>query len=252
MKEERILNILGKVDEKYIQEAAPDVKAKRASSAWTKWVAIAACFCFVLFATFALAGLFNKRDVNPGTSPVQSGIDDKNVRPENRNILFVNEVENVTNASMDMDVQFSFYNEISSDERSKVEAEFKKIVGVSYEELTARLPDTLTIDSFYSVNTLTNTSEETYAPHDYVFECRTESGGEVRLAVSSLGPNCRDLYIVVENPAKSQINGIELTIYGWSGMYLIEFFSDGRFYDIETSGFTLEELENLLVNIIDK
>lgn len=43
MKEElRILNVLGQVDEKYVEEAAPGRKAKK-TSGWIKWGAIAAC-----------------------------------------------------------------------------------------------------------------------------------------------------------------------------------------------------------------
>lgn len=50
MKEERILDVLGKVDEKYIKEADPEVKATRKALAWTKWAAVAACLCIVVFA----------------------------------------------------------------------------------------------------------------------------------------------------------------------------------------------------------
>ena len=48
MKEDRILNVLGKVDEKYIKEADPEVKAKRKAQVWTKWGAMAACLCLVV------------------------------------------------------------------------------------------------------------------------------------------------------------------------------------------------------------
>lgn len=48
MKEERILNVLGKVDEKYIKEADPEVKAKRKAPVWTKWGAMAACLALIV------------------------------------------------------------------------------------------------------------------------------------------------------------------------------------------------------------
>lgn len=48
MKEERILNILGKVDEKFIKEADPEAKAKRKAPVWTKWAAMAACLALVV------------------------------------------------------------------------------------------------------------------------------------------------------------------------------------------------------------
>ncbi len=50
MKEERILDVLEKVDEKYIKEADPEVKVTRKAPAWTKWTAVAACLCIVAFA----------------------------------------------------------------------------------------------------------------------------------------------------------------------------------------------------------
>jgi hypothetical protein len=47
MKEEkRILNVLGQVDEKYIDEAAPGKKANK-KPAWKKWTSIAACLALV-------------------------------------------------------------------------------------------------------------------------------------------------------------------------------------------------------------
>lgn len=61
MKEERILNVLGKVDEKYIKEADPEVKTKRKAPVWTKWVAMAACLCLVIGAVV----MFPHTDNNP-------------------------------------------------------------------------------------------------------------------------------------------------------------------------------------------
>lgn len=47
MKEEkRIMNILGQVDEKYIEEAVPGKRAKK-KPAWMKWTSIAACLAIV-------------------------------------------------------------------------------------------------------------------------------------------------------------------------------------------------------------
>lgn len=49
MKEERILNLLNRVDEKYIMEADPMNKTKKKSS-WIKWGAAAACLALAVFA----------------------------------------------------------------------------------------------------------------------------------------------------------------------------------------------------------
>lgn len=47
MKEERILDAFGNVDEDYIKEADPKVKGTHKVPAWTKWVTVAACLCVV-------------------------------------------------------------------------------------------------------------------------------------------------------------------------------------------------------------
>lgn len=257
MKEKKMLRALGNVDNQFIKEAEPTNKSIRKVT-WTKWAAVVACFCFVLFGTLVYPGISNEksRDISQvgdptGTDSIPSGIAGSTVQPESNNVLYVNEVASV--AAADMDVQIFVYNfdDISLDERTKVETEFEKVVGNSYDSFITMMPDTLTVTSFYSVNTRVDASKKEYSPHDYVFECDTETGGQVRLAVSSLGPTCRDVFIVSDNPTKSQIKGSDLTIYGWNGMYFVEFFSDGRFYDIETTDFTLAELKNLLVSIVD-
>jgi len=68
MKEERILNVLGKVDEKYIKEADPEVKAKRKPPVWTKWAAMAACLCLVIGAVIMFPHTGNNPpDSQPGS-----------------------------------------------------------------------------------------------------------------------------------------------------------------------------------------
>lgn len=62
MKEERILNVLGKVDEKYIKEADPEVKSKRKAPAWVKWVSMAACLSLII-----TGGLFGNIFHSPDT-----------------------------------------------------------------------------------------------------------------------------------------------------------------------------------------
>jgi len=47
MKEKRILNTLEKVDEKYIEDAAP-AKQKYKKTAWVRWIAVAACLCLAV------------------------------------------------------------------------------------------------------------------------------------------------------------------------------------------------------------
>ena len=61
MKEERILNVLGKVDEKYIKEADPEAKAKRKASGWTKWVAMAACLALLVVSVPYIANIVSPK-----------------------------------------------------------------------------------------------------------------------------------------------------------------------------------------------
>ena len=72
MKEERILNVIGKVDEKYIKEADPEAKAKRNAPVWTKWAAMAACLCLVAFGIVGVLKPFSLDDPGNLDGPVIS------------------------------------------------------------------------------------------------------------------------------------------------------------------------------------
>lgn len=48
MKNKRLLNIVGEIDDRHIAEAAPNAKAKRKAPVWTKWAAMAACLAVVV------------------------------------------------------------------------------------------------------------------------------------------------------------------------------------------------------------
>lgn len=64
MKEKRLLNAMGKVDEKYVAEASPAQHSKRPR--WLKWGAIAACLVLVCTLAVHFTNLPNDDDV---TSP---------------------------------------------------------------------------------------------------------------------------------------------------------------------------------------
>lgn len=57
-KEERILEVLGQVDEQYISEAAPQFCPKKKRPVWIKWSAAAACVCLCVLGAFQM--------LNPG------------------------------------------------------------------------------------------------------------------------------------------------------------------------------------------
>lgn len=58
MKNKRLLNIIGEIDDRYIAESAPVARKAHRKSTWIKWGAIAACFVMLVsacFGTFAVA-----------------------------------------------------------------------------------------------------------------------------------------------------------------------------------------------------
>jgi hypothetical protein len=71
MKEKRILNVLGQVDEKFIAEAAPGKTISRKPT-WGKWGVMAACLCLVVVGSF----LFNLRSSPDFNSMIGKGIVD--------------------------------------------------------------------------------------------------------------------------------------------------------------------------------
>jgi hypothetical protein len=64
MKEKRFLHIIGDIDERHIEEAAPKAK-KRFAPAWTKWIAAAACLCLVIGAVLIVPNLRHKQPIKP-------------------------------------------------------------------------------------------------------------------------------------------------------------------------------------------
>ena len=51
MKNKRLLNLIGDVDDKFIEEAASATQNPR--HGWVKWAALAACLCLILVGAFA-------------------------------------------------------------------------------------------------------------------------------------------------------------------------------------------------------
>ncbi len=66
MKEKRLLKAMGKVDEKYIEEASPAQQSKRPR--WLKWGAVAACLCLVIAVGLIVPKLMNPADDEMGSS----------------------------------------------------------------------------------------------------------------------------------------------------------------------------------------
>lgn len=149
-----------------------------------------------------------------------------------------------------MDVQFSHYDSLSEAEREIMLKRFETVTGFDYNDFLAKISDAYVYQSFYSVDVPADDTGTEYIPHDYVFEYQTEKNGEVKIAICSDEKPLRDYFIVYDNPKQSEINGISAVIYGYQCTYITEFSYKNINYEIETKNITLEELENLLVDII--
>jgi len=93
MKEERILNVLGKVDEQYINEADPEIKAKRKAPVWIKWAAMAACLCLVVGIAVLVGKLSDKSSIPPNPEEAPPVIDEGTAHANDyTEVLIYNEV----------------------------------------------------------------------------------------------------------------------------------------------------------------
>ena len=68
MKNERILNALGKINDDMIADAKIGAQAKKTTPQWVRWVAMAACLCLIVTASALIAPLFGGE---PGDSTIK-------------------------------------------------------------------------------------------------------------------------------------------------------------------------------------
>lgn len=263
MKKEELFNIIGEVDEQKVATAGMAMTAKKKSRpVWHKWSVMAACLCLIVVAFFSpvLQDEHGGVDPQPGGTPGSSIVESQPsgtsvssiVEPGKVNLLVVNEVESVMSA--DMDVQLTHYNKLPYDVWMSVLEDFHKLIGITYEEFTEKIPDAFECYNFYSLSTRGYKDanlENEYRLHDYVFEYQTERGGEATIAICSSEEPLRDYSIMCDNPRQSEINDVSVMIYGYQDTFMVQFSHENVNYDIETSNITLEELEDLLIAIMD-
>lgn len=256
MRKEEFAEVLGDINENYVKEARAPKKAKKHS--WIKWCAMAACLCLVVVGAFIAPDLRREPDGAgvqqggiPGTNITQSGSNNETTQLGRTNLLVVNEAESVM--SSDMDVQITSFDKLPYDVWNEVLEDFHVFAGIGYEDFVAKIPNTWEYANFYSLSTRgykdANLKDE-YRLHDYVFECQTKTGGTATIALCSFDEPLRDCFILCDNPENSEINGVEVIVYGYQDSYMVQFSYENVSYDIETSNITLEELEELLTGII--
>lgn len=276
MTTEELYEILGDIDERCVKEAREYRTSKK--RIWRKWGAIAACLCLLVVGAVVSIRLLreitthpndihgsifipseNNNSVsdeheittNPATDTDIASSEDGNVTQDKIIRILINVVKQPI--SSDIDVQLTSLNEQTSNSWSSVIEDFHKFTGITYEDFTGKIPDNLEQCDFYSVSSREYSESGSlgeYTLHDYVFTYQAQNGGSAKIAICSFAAPLRDCLIFCDNPEKSEINGISMEIYDYQNTFLVQFFCNGIYYDIEMRNMTQDGLVELLTCII--
>jgi len=238
MKKEALFEAIGSIDENYVREAHT-TNAKRKAVIWVKWIAVAASLCIVFGLSF----------MNRIAAPLPPD-DVSTLPPDHVNNIVVNQPGGLM--QYDMDTRRFYYNDLSPEEKDAFLLTFQENTGMNYQDFAAKLPESLTVTSFYSLHVrIWTPSPSEYEFHDYVLDCRTTNKyAEATIAFSPINTPLKCCIDRTGNPILSQINGVDVEIYGWSESFNALFQYKGLYYDIETTHFTIEELEELLSSLL--
>ena len=81
--------------------------------------------------------------------------------------------------------------------------------------------------------------------HDYVFEFVGKENRQVTIAYSSISKPIRD-YFILSDAEVSNISGAEVILYQYQNMFIASFYSNQKYYDIETIDLTKKEFITLI------
>ena len=140
--------------------------------------------------------------------------------------------------SSDMDVKIENYSpKLPEWIWQEILEEFENEMGISKENFEAKIPDKFISSNFYSSSIKgykdANLPDE-YKIHDYVFEYRTENGGEILIAICKDEKPLRDYYFEFKGE-KSQIGNTELEISQYNNKYMATFeFNNVKLFEKST------------------
>lgn len=240
MTKEGMFLLLGEVNETYVAQAA------RPKGHGRLLAALAACAAAVLIVV-GTASLWRSApggpQIIPGATSSQEEDDDV--------YLAINKVSPSMGGAltMDMDVTYSDYTNLSQEEQAAAQEDFQNKLGISYEDFTARLPQGFAVESVASLNTPTTPGGD-YAPHDYILTLSTPSGGSFRLALSAGEAPLRDCLYLCDDPLVSRVGETELVVYQGENFYQTSFSQGNLYYDLEGEAVTQGELEDLLCALL--
>lgn len=222
------------------------------------WAGLAACLCVLAVSAAVLLPRLSPAAPDPNTddpitSPGEIATDTPGTAaPEVKVKLHINKLNGMGVA--DMDLMVERYDKLPYDVWQMVLTDFEEYTGSSYEEFTARFPQSWQITHFYSYRVRGYKdgirSEEYGTLHDYIFDLENGDGGSATVAICSFEKPLRDCFFVSENPKESTINDTPLVIHGDSNLYMTSFSHKGLYYDIELSGISKAQLEEFLVALI--
>jgi len=270
MKKEELFDVLGDLDDPYIK-AARGTNERTNRLGLARWRAVAACLAVLVGISVMDRALPEGNNNTPTVETFSIQTDDQvkenhaveefqintdlEVMPtENSNAIVVNEMADIINTALDMDVQMASLNKLPQDVWSLVLEEFHAYVGISYEEFVSKIPGEFQCSHFYSLSIPGYKDadlKEEYRLHDYVFEYQTENGGEAIIAICSWEKPLRDYLIACDDPKQSQINDVNVLVYGYQNSFMVQFLCEGIYYDVETINITLVELERLLMGLTE-
>lgn len=246
---------MSEVNDKYYEEAE-NYHCKK--HGWVKWSAMAACFTAVLFSALSvLPKYLDQQGTIPPDNPNSVITDNPNNAPQSPSgggfELVVNQLD-AAPFMADVDVKLTHYDKIPYDVWKLIEEDFYTFANISYDDFVALIPEKFRMDmTFYSLATKgykDSEQDDEYRLHDYVFDCQSDEGVQVTIALCNFEAPIRDYFIHDENPEVSSVNGTPVTIYGYDNMYMANFSYEGVNYDIETKNLDLNQLQELLTNIM--
>lgn len=275
MIEERILTLLGEVDDKFIEEADPEKSSYRKYK-WRKIIPFVACAAVLIMGVrIAYEGrLFNRENEVREEEVTEGAIDMTDTKEEAREEAFskgqgvdirVNYLKDLTTA--DMDVVMDFYygspevdKESENFEENPVTSEsmkgssfledFERANHMSCDDFTSKLSKEWVLEKFYSLSSRGEISDS-YKVHDYVFEYKKEDGGRATIAMCNFEKPLRDWFIDGGNAEISRVNAVEMKIFSHGKLFIADFNYRGIYYDITTKDVPIEELEGLLLDLVN-
>ena len=257
MNNDQILDAIGTINDEAIADARAYQRPR--SRRLVKWSGTAACLAVVLFTAFSVLPHYLYQQGTTPPDDFNNGIadsPDKNTypSPNGSNVALVVNQLDAPPIMVDADVELTHYDKIPYDVWKLVEEDFYTFANISYDNFVALIPEEYRMNmAFYSLATKSykdSQQDDAYKLHEYVFDCQSDDGGQVMIALCNFEAPIRDCFICDENPEVSNVNGTPVTIYGYDNMYMVSFSYEGVNYDIETKDMGLDQLQALLTNIV--